>query len=752
MDTRELDFEGLARHLLGKARNLLPLWLPGGALRGAEWCCGDLRGERGDSLKVNVNTGKWADFATGDKGGDLVSLYAAIHGIKQAEAAKRLAESENYSIRPQETNSVARREEPKPSKPDPKHLHNTADFRHGQHGDPSTMWEYKDSDGSLMFFVARYDTSAGKQILPWSWVDGRWQCKGWPAPRPLYGLQELAANPAKPVLIVEGEKAADAARKIVGSVYVVVTWPNGSKAVSKADWRPVYGRKVLIWPDADEAGISAGYDVAKILTQHVPEVKLIDPSVNPSLSATSGWDAADALAAGWTWNDFKEWAKTRVSVYKTPDLIQATAVAETDKTIAAAQVNVQLHTEDGVDIPGNLQEIYASLGIMSTRQGAAVCNLNNINRALSGLDRFKGSIWFDDFHRKFFTTLDSTEPHEWLDIDDLRLTNYLQERLGFLKVSDDLVNKAVRLFAKSDIRNEPRDWFETLVWDKKPRIESFFIDCAEAPDNDYVRAASRNFWVSMVARVYKPGSKVDNMVILEGGQGKFKSTLLATIGGKWHSESSEAIGTSNFYQSLNGKLIIEFADLSNWPKYDVDVLKKTITCRVDRYRAPYARNSEDFPRTSIFAGTTNESIYLRDDTGARRFWPIQTGFIDIARTSELREQLFAEAVEAFKAGASWWEMPDSALNEQELRRISDEWEHVIADFLIQREEITIKEIALDSPLKIDLAKLDKSIQMRIARIIKSLGWERRTVRTGGNIQKMWFRNRNHGGGNDEVPW
>ena len=157
------------------------------------------------------------------------------------------------------------------------------------------------------------------------------------------------------------------------------------------------------------------------------------------------------------------------------------------------------------------------------------------------------------------------------------------------------------------------------------------------------------------------------MIILEGPQGKLKSTLLSSIGEQWHCESTEQIHSKDFLQAFRGKLITEFADLSNWPKDDMDILKKTITCRIDRYRPSYGRISQDFPRMSVFAGTTNSSLYLSDETGARRFWPIKTNNINIPRAKQEREQLFAEAVHLFKSNASWWETPESAIAEQELR-------------------------------------------------------------------------------------
>lgn len=180
-------------------------------------------------------------------------------------------------------------------------------------GGASMSWCYRDAIGNPMFYVARIDTPSGKQILPYSWDSqgGIWVNRAWPAPRPLYGLELLAARPTAPVVLVEGEKACDAARDMLGKVYVVVTWPNGAKAYDKSDWTPLHGRKVIIWPDADEPGMRATREIAKLLASHCA-VRLIDLDLaNPdTFTSVQGFDAADAKALGWDLNSFHEWAKS----------------------------------------------------------------------------------------------------------------------------------------------------------------------------------------------------------------------------------------------------------------------------------------------------------------------------------------------------------------------------------------------------------------------------------------------------------
>ncbi len=172
-------------------------------------------------------------------------------------------------------------------------------------------WCYPDADGKPLFYESRYDKPDGsKEFRPWTWDGHGWVSKGWPAPRPLYGLDRLTKNPTKPVQLVEGAKAADAAQKIVGDRYVVVTWPNGAKAVDKVDWTPLHGKKLLLCPDADGPGASAMEWIARHLHRHCPEIKLLDTDGMPE-----GWDLADAPDT-WSWDDFCQWGKPRAKLYQ----------------------------------------------------------------------------------------------------------------------------------------------------------------------------------------------------------------------------------------------------------------------------------------------------------------------------------------------------------------------------------------------------------------------------------------------------
>jgi hypothetical protein len=259
-----IAFEVLASHLLATALEHLQSWLPNGRRQGREWCVGSLGGEAGQSLKINIDTGRWQDFATGEKGGDLTSLYAALRGLSQADAAKELgsdADSPQHYPRPEE-----RAPEPTPEfeRPPSDAPYGNGAFRHAELGAANTVYVYKDVAGVPLCVVARFEGPQGKTFFPFTWHEGRWKRKAPPKPRPLYHLEQLAQRPQGAVVIVEGEKCADALAGVTVAP-PVLSFMGGAPGAKHADWAPLIGRQVVLWPDADPPGIKAMQEVASQL-------------------------------------------------------------------------------------------------------------------------------------------------------------------------------------------------------------------------------------------------------------------------------------------------------------------------------------------------------------------------------------------------------------------------------------------------------------------------------------------------------
>lgn len=284
----KIDFPKLNADLLTRCPGILMEWYPQGRLKGPEFVIGNTGGEEGRSLSVNIKTGVWADFAT-DQDGDLIELYAQRMGCSNGKAAEQLISK--YTIR-----DVV---EDAPVLPVPKGFHREAPLKGA-----ALVHEYLDSKGELLFYVLRHDRANGsKSFTPLSyWRDSGWLQKMLPGKRPLYGLQLLAKHKKSPVIVVEGEKSADAGAAF-GSDYVFMTWPSGSSAYKQADWKVLAGRNVILWPDADDPGIKAMDGIAEILKgSKVKSIQDLDVS-----EQSGGWDAADALSEGWSAKQFADW-------------------------------------------------------------------------------------------------------------------------------------------------------------------------------------------------------------------------------------------------------------------------------------------------------------------------------------------------------------------------------------------------------------------------------------------------------------
>lgn len=382
-----------------------------------------------------------------------------------------------------------------------------------------------------------------------------------------------------------------------------------------------------------------------------------------------------------------------------------------------------------VEVTGNLA------GLDLTSSGAPQPNMNNAVRIL---EREQRNIYFDSFLQKVMTG-EGANAEEWGDANDLDLTLYLQRERGLTKIPPQVVSQAVQTYAHGRQRNIVREELERIVWDRTGRIDTFFTRALGAEDTEYVRAASQNFWKSAVARPLRPGCKSDHMPVLEGPQGAGKSSALRVIGGRFFAEASESPHSKDFYQVLQGKLIVEIGEMDAFSRSDVAAVKRALSCSIDRYRAPYERAPRDWPRQGIFVGTTNRSDWARDDTGGRRFWPIVVGRVDLEYIKSERTQLFAEAVHRVNAGESWWEMPaEATLAEQEARRQVHPWEEKIADHLAtsQSREFTVTDL-LTFPLERPISQMTKADQMNVAAILRRLGCARVDGWRNGRKQKFW---------------
>jgi len=297
-----MNFEDTANTAIGSAEHICRHLLPDGFRRGGVWVARNPRRDDRNlgSFKISLGSGVWKDYASDDKGGDLISLWAFVNNVPQIDALRGLQSFLSLKV-----------DTPPQRKVKTSHGGNSAwipqsvgpegvqpNFKHWEHGLPSKVWTYRTPSG-VAGYVCRFDFANGaKEVLPFVWLRNGdrtgWQYRGFAQPQPLYNL-DLLANWSGPVVLVEGEKSADSATAIFDGQALGITWQGGGKAFHRTDFAPLAGREVLLWPDADPEGEAAGDAIHKTLVDLGATVARIRTEGFPK-----GYDIADAQQEGFT--------------------------------------------------------------------------------------------------------------------------------------------------------------------------------------------------------------------------------------------------------------------------------------------------------------------------------------------------------------------------------------------------------------------------------------------------------------------
>lgn len=318
-------------------------------------------------------------------------------------------------------------------------------------------------------------------------------------------------------------------------------------------------------------------------------------------------------------------------------------------------------------------------------------------------------------------------PRPLRDTDVSAVQEWLQ-LAGIPGLARDTAHQAVEQRAQEGAFHPVRDYLTGLSWDGTPRLGSWLHRYLGVANTDYAVRIGTMFVIAMVARVFRPGCKADYMLVLEGPQGARKSSACRVLGGEWFSDALPDIRAGkDVSQHLNGKWVIEVAELSALDRAESAALKAFITRSEERYRPSYGRREVIERRQCVFIGTTNRETYLRDETGGRRFWPVKVGAIDTKALAADRDQLFAEAVALYEQGMHWW--PDADFErahiarEQEARFEADAWEEAIDGYLADKTETTVLQVAQHA-LKMDTQRVGTADTRRITAILERLSWMR----------------------------
>lgn len=320
-----------------------------------------------------------------------------------------------------------------------------------------------------------------------------------------------------------------------------------------------------------------------------------------------------------------------------------------DRTAEAAADYETEAPSDGEDWRARLR-VTAQGGLAQTIENAAIILEHDPNLAgRLALNEMEHSI----VTRGSLPWRDVNGTSQWTDADDAGLRYYLERVYGLS--GKDRIYDATNVVAGRNAYHPVREYLESRTWDGVPRVATLLVDYLGAEDSAYTRAVTRKTLAAAVARVYRPGCKFDHMLTLRGRQGLGKSALIAKLGGEWFSDTFTTLQGKDAYEQVLGVWIMEVGELAGMRKAEAETIKLYISKQVDRYRPAYGRRLQEFPRQCIFVGTTNEAQFLRDTTGNRRFWVVDTPgtatrsiWDDL--TPETVRQIWAEAVEIYKAG------------------------------------------------------------------------------------------------------
>ena len=392
-----------------------------------------------------------------------------------------------------------------------------------------------------------------------------------------------------------------------------------------------------------------------------------------------------------------------------------------------------------------------------TQQGTPKRTLTNIMLVLEHDPRWRG---VPRFNERLGAMEFATEPPSGAgsrvpgspveDSDDVHLSLWLQREYQF-EPSPAMCGQVLDAIARRDRFDAVKERLEGLRWDGSERIGSWLSTYLGAEDTAYTRSVGRAWLVSAVARVMSPGCKADHALVLEGPQGAGKSSALAALAmePRWFTDSMPALEGKDAAEQLQGPWIVELGELDSMNRSEAETVKAFLSRAEDLYRPAYARRAVRRPRRCVFAGTTNDSAYLRDDTGARRFWPVKCGSIALEALRGAVEQLWAEAVDAYRSGAKWWLTPEEealARVEQRSRGSVDAWEDTIGNYLEGRGEVTMRELC-ETALDLEERNVDERTKKRLVGILRRARWTTtgNPVMRGGKRVRVWTAPR------DEAP-
>ena len=695
-------------------------------------------GERTASIELYPNTQTFYDFGRA-VGGDIFDLLSHIKGIGFKEALDEIVDFFKIEVSTSENEETSR----------PRwinYLEEKKKCRYIEHYNYSLIslkgeyLGYAFTKVRVMHQIKKKDDN-GDEVLIWDktliygTLNGDYiKCKLEKKAKDtfaIYGSSVFAIQEAidrqETVFYTEGEKDVNT---LMEKGYTAVTC--GGSGDWKSDASILFqNANVIVLADNDKPGGKLASTVVKDLKGIVKSIKIIVPMPN-----TPKADITDYFEEGHTVEEFKNLIKTGDDTESICADVQQDQKQDTGKKRSVIQKSKD-------EVAGGPALVFKFLDCNYDEDG----NVKSVKQLVHNFEivmdkdsRFAGKIRLNEFAQQPY--LYGNVPWEnenncraWSSHDDSALFSLIQADYG-LKSRQDFAD-ALKNVSMRNKFHPVRELLDSLTWDGKEHIRSLLPEYLGAEDSDYTYQVMRLWMLGAVSRVYKPGSKFDYTIILQGSQGIGKSTFLKlmALDDSWFNDSLDSLDSDKAVQSLTGSWIIELAELKSLARTagGVESVKRFLTATQDKYRIPYERRADTFYRQCVFAGTTNKDDFLQDETGNRRFLIVQTGVKKPSKSLFVPEIMdtiklaWAEAVHIWKNEKPQLILPEAYMQEakelQEANMADDGKRGIILDYLEGKTQVCAREIWFEA-LKETIPPKNWQASEINNIVAKIPGWER----------------------------